>query len=206
MKIHPDQLIPPDSDLAQMLMQWSEDTDTRTWSIANLTNNLIAELEKGPVTKMDVYRAVAARCKGQKPNTIRRWAECAADFPIQLQKRYAQLLSFQHFKVARRLYQEGITPTIDYALDWCVTGDDDKITAGRFHTVGEMLQNFLPEEKGKTPLMRTWDKIKDSLYDQFLIVDHDNFREQLLQNWKEVDYIVKELNRLDKLENSGTIE
>lgn len=198
--ISPDQLIPPDSDLAQMLMQWSEDTDSRTWNIANLTNELIEELEGGQVTRTDVYKAVAARCKGQKPNTIRRWAECAADFPPKLQRKYAQLLSFQHFKTARRLYKEGYTPDIEYALDWCVSGDDDKITAGRFHTVGEMLNHFLPPDFYGSPLQRTWGGVKEKLYDLFLIVDHDNFREQLLQNWKEIDYIVKELGALDNAE------
>lgn len=200
MSIAPDQLIPPDSELAQLFMQWSEDTDSRTWNIANTTNDLIAELEGGQVTRMDVYRAVAARCKGQKPNTIRRWAECAADYSLDVQRKYAELLSFQHFKTARRLYKDGYTPTLEYALDWCVTGDDDKLTAGRFHTVGEMLINFLPEEKSKSPLQRAWDRAKDDLYDQFLMVDHDNFREQLLQNWKELDYIVKELSKIEVLD------
>lgn len=196
--VKPDELIPPDSELAQMFLQWSEDGDSRTWNIANTTNDLIAELEGGPVTRMDIYRAVAARCKGQKPNTIRRWAECAADFSPAIQKKYAQLLSFQHFKTARRLYKEEYTPTIDYALAWCVEGNDDKLSAGRFHTVGEMLQNFLPEEKGKSVLRRNWEKVSDSLYDQFLIVDHDNFREQLLDSWKQIDYIVKELDRIEQ--------
>lgn len=197
MTISPDQLIPPDSDLAQMLMQWSEDTDSRTWNIANLTNDLIAELEGGQVTRTDIYKAVAARCKGQKPNTIRRWAEVAADFSPELQRKYAQLLSFQHFRTARRLLKEELVPDLEYPLAWCVSGDDDKLTAGRFHTVGEMLNNFLPEEFFQNQLNRIWQSIKEKLYDQFLIVDHDNFREQLLQNWKEIDYIVKEIQALD---------
>jgi hypothetical protein len=208
MSIKPDDLIPPDSELAQMLMQWSEDTDSRTWNIANTTNDLIAELEGGPITRMDVYRAVATRCKGQKPNTIRRWAECAWDFPRDIQEQYSQLLSFQHFKASRRLFKEGYTPSIDYALDWCVSGNDMKLSAGRFHTVGDMLANFLPEEKDKTPLQRYWNKVKDTLYDHLLLVDNDSWRNQALSSWREMEYCVKriaEIEALDKSENDGTI-
>lgn len=199
-KISPDYLIPPDSDLAQMLLQWSEDNDSRVWQIANTTNELIIELEGGMVTKQDVYRAVAARCKGQKPNTIRRWAEVAADYPPELQGKYSQLLSFQHFKTSRRLYQEGLTPSLEYGLQWCVEGNDDKLQAGKFHTVGELLANFLPSEKDKTPLKRRWDAVRDSLYDLFLLVDNDFYRQQLLDNWKELDYIIKEVDRLSREE------
>lgn len=198
--IRPDDLIPPDSDLAQMLMQWSEDTDSRTWNIANLTNELVEEFTGGPVTKADVYRAVATRCKGQKPNTIRRWAEVAADYDKELQEKYAPLLSFQHFKVSRRLYAEGHTPYIDYGLEWCVLGNDDKLSAGRFHTVAEMLANFLPEEKGKSPLKRKWDNVKEALYDLMLLVDNDFYRERLLEGWKELDYLVNEVEKVKDVE------
>src|SRR5688572_7795241 len=104
--INPDNLIPPDGELAHLLAQWSEDTDTRTWNIANVTNELIAELEGGIVNKKDVYRAVATRCKGRKVNTIRRWAEVALDYDAEMQEKYAQLLSFEHFKVSRRLFHD----------------------------------------------------------------------------------------------------
>lgn len=196
MAITPDELIPADSELAQLLLQWSEDTDTRTWNIANLTNELIEELEGGQVTRMDVYRAVAKRCKGQKPNTIRRWAEVAADYPADLQRQYAELLSFEHFKASRRLYKDGYTPTIAYGLQWCVEGNDEKLNAGKFHTVGELLVNFLPEEKGKSALRRLWEKSRDSLYDGFLLVENDFYRKQLLDNWKEIDFAVAELERI----------
>ena len=82
-----DQIIPPNSDIAHDLEQWSEDTDSRTWKIANLTNELIEELSN-VCTKADVYRAVAVRCKGNKPNTIRRMAECAADFDARMQFKF----------------------------------------------------------------------------------------------------------------------
>ena len=195
MGIRPDDLIPADSELAQLLLQWSEDTDSRTWNIANLTNDLIVELEGGVATRADVYRAVAIRCKGQKPNTIRRWAEVAWDYEPRVQKKYAQLLSFQHFKVSRRLYQEGYTPSIEYGLQWAVESNDDSLRAGKFRTVAEMLVNFLPEEKDKKPLRRFWDKVKDQMYDQFLLVDNDFYRQQLLDNYKEIDYAVRELDK-----------
>lgn len=199
--ITPDQLIPPDSELAHLFMQWSEDVDSRTWHIANTTNDLVAELEGGPVKRADIYRAVAARCKGQKPNTIRRLAEVAADFDMDVQEKYAGLLSFAHFRTARRLYNEGYTPTIDYALEWCVTGDDDKLTAGRFHTVGEMLNNFLPTDYFGNPLRVTWDKAKDKLYDQFLLVENDVYRERLTHLWLEIEYTIRNVeSALDKAE------
>jgi hypothetical protein len=197
-RISPDNLIPPDSDIAQMLLQWSEDSDTRVWNIANLTNDLIAELEGGIATRADIYRAVATRCKGQRPNTIRRWAEVAEDFPPKLQKKYSQLLSFQHFKVSRKLFKDGYTPSIDYALDWCVTGNDDKLSAGRFHTVADMLTQFLPQEKDKSPLKRYWDKVKDTMYDQFLMVDNDFYRTKLLEDWISINYVVQEVDRVSK--------
>lgn len=206
--ISPDQLIPPDSELAQLFMQWSEDMDSRTWHIANTTNELVWELEGGIVTKKDIYKAVAVRCKGQKPATIRQIAQVAADFDDGMQKKYAGLLSFSHFKASRRLYNEGYTPTIDYGLQWAVEGNDDKITAGRFHTVAEMYANFLPEEKDKTQLQRYWDKVKDTLYDHLLLVDNDSWRNQALSSWREMEYCVKriaEIEALDKSENDGTI-
>jgi hypothetical protein len=192
--INPDYLIPPDSELAQLLMQWSEDTDTRTWNIANLTNDLIAELEGGSVTRPDVYRAVAARCKGRKPNTIRRWAEVAADFDKDTQERYA-VLSFDHFKTSRRLHSDGFTPSIDYGLQWCVEGNDDKLTAGKFHTVGQMLNQFVPELRDKKPLTRLWDNMKEKLYDQFLLVDNDWRRQELLVTWTRIDEHVLALDK-----------
>jgi hypothetical protein len=203
MAITPTQLISPDSELAQLFLQWSEDTDSRTWNIANQTNELIEELEGGIATRQDIYKAVAYYCKGQKPNTIRRLAEVAADYPDSIQRKYKQLLSFQHFKVSRRLFNEGYTPTIDYGLQWCVEGNDDKLNAGKFHTVNELLANFLPSDEYGSQLSRTWNKVKESLYDNFLLVDNDFYRQQLLDNWKEIEYVVKEL---DKLEKGVTIE
>lgn len=195
--IRPDDLIPPDSDLAHLLAQWSEDTDTRTWNIANVTNELIEELEGGVATRMDVYRAVAARCKGKKVDTIRRWAEVAADFPKNVQKKYASLLSFEHFKAARRLYKDGFTPSLEYALAWCVEGNDDKTSAGRFHTVSEMLAQFLPPDVYGSPLERAWGRSREKLYDAFLLVDNDTRRNRLLELWGEIDHIVTESKTLD---------
>ena len=198
--INPDDLIPPDSELARLLLQWTEDQDTRTWSVANLTNELIFELEGGVATKADIYKAVAARCKGKKPNTIRRWAEVAADFDAGAQERYAALLSFDHFKVSRRLFHEGYTPSITYGLEWCVSGNDDKTTAGKFHTVSEMLANFLPNDGETSQLVRSWNKAKEGLWDSFLMVDHDNYREKLLDHWRAINYIIGQIEALDKKE------
>ena len=199
--IHPDDLIPPDSELGQRLAQWAEDTDTRTWHIANTCNELLDELEGGPVTKTDVYRAFAARCKGREPNTIRRWAETARDFDLDTQEQYAQLLSFNHFKTARRLFKDGLTPYLNYALEWCVEGNDDKISAGRFHTVGEMLAHFLPSD-GLNPLTKKWNGVKESLYDLFLIVDNDTYRQRLLDAWNTIDGTVQYLGTLDKTDRA----
>lgn len=190
MTIKPDELIPPDSELAQLLMQWTEDSDTRTWNVANLTNDLIEELfadNGGIATRQDIYKAVATRCKGKKPNTIRRWAECAADFPPKIQKKYASLLSFDHFKTSRRLFKEGYTPSIDYGLEWCVSGNDMKLSAGKFHTVGEMLNQFLPEETFGNQAQKIWEKVKDKLYDQIVIEDNDTKRAKLMSSWHDMD-------------------
>jgi hypothetical protein len=192
--INPDNLIPPDGELAHLLAQWSEDTDTRTWNIANVTNELIAELEGGFVNKKDVYRAVAARCKGRKVNTIRRWAEVALDYDAEMQEKYAQLLSFEHFKVSRRLFHDGCTPSIEYGLQWCIEGNDQKLSAGRFHTVGQMMYHFIPELRDNKHVS-LWKKVKDDLYDFFLLEDNDTDRERLLEAWKEIDYV------LDKKKN-----
>jgi hypothetical protein len=195
MSISPDKLIPMDSELGQLLLQLTEDTDSRTWKVANITNDLIAEIEGGDVTKADIYRAVATRCKGKKPNTIRRWAEVAADFDSDIQKEYKELLSFDHFKVSRRLFKEGYSPSIDYVLEWCVQGDDDKITAGRFHTVGEAIQHFVPAGNFENQLYKAWSKTKDKLYDLFLIHDNDFERKQLLEYWTQINYIVDGLDK-----------
>lgn len=192
--IHPDDLIPPDGELGMLLAQLAEDTDTRTWKIANICNDLIDEVAGGPVTKMDIYRAVATRCKGQKPNTVRRWAEVAADFDRDTQEQYAQLLSFNHFKVARRLFQEGRTPYLNYALEWCIEGNDDKLSAGRFHTVGDMLNHFLPDDQFQSKLSQYWGKHKEKLYDLVLILDNDTQRERLLELWRQIDGIVQTLD------------
>lgn len=185
--VSPDNLIPVESELAQLLRQWSEDTDTRTWNIARITNDLIEEVEGGDITRTDIYKAVAARCKGKQVNTIRRWAEVEADFDRDIQDQYKELLSFEHFKVSRRLFKEGKTPSIDYALDWAVSGNDYKLSAGRFHTVGEMLNHFLHDDEFENPLQKRWNKVKDDLYDLFLLVDNDYRREQLLQAWQTID-------------------
>lgn len=95
--IHPDDLIPPDSELGQRLLQWSEDMDSRTWHIADVTNELVEELEGSEVTKKEIYRAVAARCRGREPNTIRRLAEVAADFDMDIREQFQEILSFNHF-------------------------------------------------------------------------------------------------------------
>lgn len=185
--INPDFLIPPDSELGQHLAQWAEDADTRTWKIANVTNELIEEVEGGDVTKTDIYRAVAARCKGREPNTIRRWAEVAKDYDLDTQEQYAQLLSFNHFKVARKLFKEGRTPYLNYALEWCIEGNDYKITAGKFHTVGQMIQHFIPAESFENQLLKYWEKTKERLYDLILIHDHDIQRQTMLQAWGTID-------------------
>ena len=190
--LNPDDLIPPNSELAHLLLQWSEDTDSRTWKIANLTNELIEELfvgEGGLVTRQDIYKAVAVRCKGKKPNTIRRWAEVAYDFTPDIQERFAELLSFDHFKVSRRLFKEGYTPSIDYALEWAVSGNDDKITAGKFHTVGEVLNHFLPEEEFKDQAQKFWAKNKDRMYDLMILEDNDTKRAHLLSSYADIDSI-----------------
>lgn len=194
--INPDSIIPPDSELGQKLAQWAEDNDTRTWNIANVTNELIDEVvfEGSDLGRQDIYRAIAARCKGRKPNTIRRWAEVAADFDRDTQEQYAQLLSFEHFKVARRLFNEGRTPYLNYALEWCVEGNDDKLAAGRFHTAGQLLQHFLPKETFENQLYKYWARIKEKLYDLMLIHDHDVQRKSMIENWVEIDSIVRLLD------------
>lgn len=195
--INPDNLIPPDGELAHLLLQWSEDADTSTWKIANVTNELIEELvSEGGITRQDIYRSVAARCKGRKINTIRRWAEVAADFDSDIQFEYAGLLSFEHFKASRRLFHEGYTPSIEYGLEWCVKGDDLKLTAGKFHTVGEMINQFVPEFKENSPSV-SWNRVKQDLYDKFLLIDNDTDRNRLLKAWKEIEYVLCE-KHLDK--------
>jgi len=191
--ITPDQLIPPDSELAHLLAQWTEDTDTRTWNVANLTNDLIEELDGGVATKADVYKAVATRCKGKKPDTIRRWAETAADFDKDTQEQYAQLLSFDHFKIARRLFKEGHSPYINYVLEWAVEGNDMKLGAGRFHTVGQILNHFLPQFRDANPLQLHWNKAKEKLYDQFILVENDTYRQELVMFWHEIDLTVQKV-------------
>lgn len=188
-KFNPDNLIPPDSELGQMLLQLSGDSDDRVWQIANITNELIDELEGGDVSRQEIYRTIAVRCKGRKINTIRRWAEVARDFDADMQFKYAQLLSFEHFRASRRLFAEGYTPSIDYGLQWCVEGNDEKLTAGKFHTVGEMINQFVPEFKENHPL-KSWNRVKQDLYDKFLLVDNDTDRNSLMKHWQEIDYIL----------------
>lgn len=195
MTIYPDDLIPPDSELAHLLAQWSEDWDTRIWNIANLTNDLIEELDGGIATKPDIYKAVATRCKGREPDTIRRWAEVAADFDKDTQEKYAGLLSFQHFKVARRLFQDGYTPYLNYALEWCVEGNDNKLGAGRFHTVGQLLEHFLPADSFENRLAKYWSRTKEKLYDLILIHDHDTQRQLMLECWREIDGVISALDK-----------
>lgn len=194
--IHPDKLIPPDSELAHLLLQWTETQDTRTWNVANLTNELIEEVvsDEG-ITKADIYKAVATRCKGKKPNTVRRWAETAADFDADTQEKYASLLSFDHFKVARRLFREGHTPYLNYVLEWAVEGRDNGIGAGRFHTVGEILNEFLPQYRDAHPLLSYWNKVKEKLYDLIILEDNDTKRNHMLDNWKELDDIIGTLDK-----------
>lgn len=198
--INPDDLIPPDSEIAQLLLQWSEDMDSRTWHIADVTNELVEELEGQAITKADIYRAVARRCRGQKPNTIRRLSEVARDYDVDTRKRFQEILSFSHFKTARRLWQEGHTPYLAYALEWCVEGNDDKTSAGRFHTVGDMLNQFLPEYRDTNPLLRYWTKIRDKLYDLMLIEDNDVKRHHMLENWKEIDDVVATLDKSEEVD------
>lgn len=188
-QVDPDNLIPPDSELGQVLLQLSGDTDDRVWQIANITNDLIDEVESGIVTKADIYKTVAKRCKGRKVNTIRRWAECARDFDYDTQHKYKELLSFEHFRVSRRLFSEGYTPSIDYGLQWCVEGNDEKLTAGKFHTVGEMINQFVPEFKNNG-VSAMWERVKNDLYDNFLLVDNDTDRERLLEAWKTIDFVI----------------
>ncbi len=202
MSLSPDNIIPPDSELGQLLAQLAEDTDSRTWKIANICNELIEEVVTDVddqytgerITKTDIYKAVARRCKGQKTSTIRRWAEVAADFDYDTQNQYAGLLSFNHFKTARRLFAEGHTPYLNYALEWCVEGNDDKISAGRFHTVGEMLQHFLPADTFENQLYKYWQSHKEKLYDLMLIHDHDVQRHHLLECWREIDGVIEQVN------------
>lgn len=193
--VSPDNLIPPDSELAHRLAQWTEDSDTRTWNVANLTNELVEELEGEAITKADIYRAVATRCKGKKPNTIRRWAEVAADYDYDTQEKYAPLLSFDHFKTARRLFNEGHTPYLTYALEWCVEGNDDKLSAGRFHTVGDMLNQFLPQFRDVHPLQHYWGRVKEKFYDLIILEDNDTKRNHMLDNWKELDDVIATLDK-----------
>lgn len=194
-QLNPDLIIPPDSELGQLLAQLTEDTDSRTWKVANICNELIEEVavEGTGITKMDIYRAVATRCKGQKPNTIRRIAEVAADFDHDTQEQYAGLLSFSHFKTARRLYKDGLTPYLNYALEWCVEGNDDKITAGKFHTVGQMLEQFLPSGTFENQLAKFWKNQGERLYDLILIHDHDIQRNHMLDNWNEIDSVIRNI-------------
>lgn len=189
--MNPDNIIPPDSELGLLLAQLTEDTDSRTWKVANICNELIEEVAGGSVTKADIYKAVATRCKGQKPNTIRRIAEVAADFDYDTQEQYAQLLSFSHFKTARRLFQEGHTPYLNYALEWCIEGNDDKITAGKFHTVGQMLEQFLPSGTFEDKLSKFWKNKRERLYDLILIHDHDIQREAMLKAFDALDSAIR---------------
>jgi hypothetical protein len=193
--VSPDNLIPADSELGQLLLQLSGDTDDRVWKIANITNDVIAEFEGGVVGRKDVYRAIAARCKGRKINTIRRWAEVAADYDEKLQGKYAQLLSFEHFKTSRRLFNEGYTPGIEYGLQWCVEGNDEKLNAGKFHTVGEMINHFVPEFREQGP-GAVWNRVKDDLYDNFLLLDNDTDRERLLDAWSTIDFVLDKKQKL----------
>jgi hypothetical protein len=200
MAIHPDNLLPPDSEIAQKLMQWSEDMDTRTWHIADVTNDLIEELEGQAITKADIYKAVGARCRGQKPNTIRRLAEVARDYDRDTREQFQEILSFSHFKTARRLFQEGHTPYLSYALEWCVDGNDYKLSAGRFHTVGDMLNQFLPQYRDAHPLQSYWARVKEKLYDLMLLEDNDTKRNHMLENWRELEGTISTLVPLDKSE------
>lgn len=188
--INPDLIIPPDSELGQRLEQLSGDSDDKVWEIARIGADLVEELEGGIVTRRELYRAMARRCRGRKVNTIRRWVELAMDYPLDIQKRYQDLLSFEHFKVSRRLFKDGRTPSIDYALQWAVEGNDDKITAGKFHTVGEMINHFLPIEAFAFTLPKRWNKVKEDLYDLFLMVDNDTKRGELLRSWQTIDSTV----------------
>lgn len=188
MAIQPDLLIPPDSELGQLLLQLSDDTDDKTWQIANLTNEIVEELEGGIVTKSEIYRAISARCKGRKPNTIRRWAEVAKDYPRKIQKKYMNLLSFDHFKVSRRLFMDGYTPSLEYGLEWCLKSNDHKLNAGKFRTVGELLYHFLPPREMNPRVI--WRRVSQSLYDHFLLIDNDTDRNRLLEAWKEIEYVL----------------
>lgn len=194
-----DSIIPPDSTLAHHLLKMSDAADDSTWEIARITNDLIDELDGvhmpdgTPVTRKEVYRAVATRCKGRKPNTIRRWAECVRDYSIELQQQYAGLLSFEHFKVNRRLHMEGFTPSLEYGLAWCIEGNDDKISAGRFRTVGELINQFAPEYIDDSA-QAYWSSIKEKLYDKILLIDNDTMREKALYAWRELAYALEEQN------------
>lgn len=198
--IHPDDLIPPDSELGQRLLQWSEDMDSRTWHIADVTNELVEELEGSEVTKKEIYRAVAARCRGREPNTIRRLAEVAADFDMDIREQFQEILSFNHFKQARRLYREGHTPYLSYALEWCVEGNDDKTSAGRFKTVGQMLNEFLPEYRDAHPLQSFWKKSGEKLYDLIIVEDNDTKRNHMLGCWKELNDVIQTLDKSKVIE------
>jgi hypothetical protein len=99
-------------------------------------------------------------------------------------------LSFDHFKTARRLYKDGFTPYVNYALEWCVEGNDDKLAAGRFHTVGDMMHQFIPELRDANPLELMWSKVKERMYDQFLLIENDTYREELLELWRETDLTI----------------
>lgn len=173
-----DQIIPPNSDLAHDLLQWSEDIDNRVWNIANVTNELIEEL-KNVCPKVDVYRAMAVRCKGVKVNTVRRWAECAADFSPELQEKYS-VLSFNHFKTARSLLASGLVPDLEYPLAWCLQSLDDTVQAGRPRTVNELLANFLPEEEFHlSDALKHWKSVREKLLDFAVMWDNDTERKAL---------------------------
>lgn len=184
-----DQIIPPNSDLAHNLLQWSDEIDSGTWNIANTTNELIDEL-KAVVTKTEVYRIVAIRCKGKKVNTIRRWAECAADFSEEVQAKYASVLSFNHFKAARRLLAEGLVPYLEYPLEWCLVSLDDTVYAGRPRTVSELLLHFLPEEETNSyTAVKYWNSVRERIIDHVVMWDNDTEREELKEAIETLDKV-----------------
>lgn len=174
--VKPDYLIPPDSELGQLLSHLMDSTDDAIWKVARITNDLIEELAGGEVTRTDIYKAVARRSKGRKPRTIRSWADVAADVPVKVEKKYANLLSFDHFKTARRLVKNGYAPSIEFVLQWCTEGNDNKIYAGTFHTVGEMLNQFLPEDTFGNSAERYWLSVREKLVDNALLIDNDTER------------------------------
>jgi hypothetical protein len=77
-----------------------------------------------------------------------------------------------------------------------------KLGAGRFHTVGEVLNHFIPEFRDADPLKLYWDKAKEKLYDLFVVVDNDHYRQELLDWHREIDLTIQKICDLRTIDKS----